>query len=67
MKRSYTSFQEIELDLKKLHLERKIALEELRGLRYEFEDIMKPYHWIQTGLGALKRMGIIFLVRRLFK
>ena len=30
--KNYTSFEEIELDLKLLSLERKIAVEELKGL-----------------------------------
>lgn len=67
MKKNYKSFQEIELDLKRLHLERKIALEEIKGLKYELQDIFKPYYWIQTGLGALKRMGVIYLIRRIVK
>lgn len=65
--KSYKSFHEIDLDLKRLNLERKIALEEMKGLKYELHEIMKPYHWIQTGLGAIKRIGIIYLIRKIFK
>ncbi len=65
--KSYKSFHEIDLDLKRLNLERKIALEEMKGLKYELQEIIKPYHWIQTGLGALKRIGIIYFIRKIFK
>lgn len=65
--KNYTSFEEIELDLKLLSLERKISAEELKGLKYEFQDELKPYSWLKTGLKLFGNFGGLLLLKKLFK
>ena len=63
----YNSFKEIEQDLRRLDLERKIAREELIGLKYEFKEQLTPYYWWLTVFDFLKKYGIIFLIKEFIK
>ncbi len=63
----YTSFKEIEQDLRKLDLERKIAREELIGIKYEFQEQLTPHYWWLTVFDFLKKYGIIFLIKEFIK
>jgi hypothetical protein len=63
----YNSFEEIERDLKRLDLERKIAKEEMIGLKYELKEELSPYFWWLTFFEMLKRYGVILLVKKLLK
>ncbi|WP_340201858.1 DUF6327 family protein [Ascidiimonas sp. W6] len=65
--RKYNSFEEIERDLKKLDLERQIAKEQMISLKYHFQESLSPYNWILTTLEAVKKYGIFFLIKRMFK
>ncbi|WP_228852130.1 hypothetical protein [Aegicerativicinus sediminis] len=62
----YSSFKEIEYDLKRLSLERQIALEELKGIRYEFKEDLRPAGWIDSVVSYVSRLGGIILLRKLF-
>jgi hypothetical protein len=63
----YTSFEEIELDLKLLSLENKINVEELKSLKYEFQDELRDYGWLKTGLQLFGNFGGLLMLRKLFK
>jgi len=63
----YTSFEEIELDLKLLSLENKINIEELKSLKYEFQDELSNYSWLKTGLQLFGNFGGLLMLRKLFK
>ncbi len=65
--KNYTSFAEIENDLKKLSLEKKIAEEELKIVKYNFEDCLKPVNWMKTVFTAISKYGILLMVKRIFK
>lgn len=65
--KSYQSFKEIEEDLKRLHLERQIALEELKLSKHDLQDSISPYQWLSTALNAAKKYGIVYLIRRILK
>lgn len=67
MKKIYTSFEEIDMDLKTLHLQRQIAMEELKYSKYELQESLTPHQWVSTLLSAVKKYGILYLIRRLFK
>ncbi len=67
MEKEYTSFKEIEQDLRKLHLQRQIYLEEMKLLKSEFKEDLQPYQWVSTLLSAVKKYGILYLIRRLFR
>ncbi len=67
MKKTYTSFKEIEQDLRKFNLQRQIALEEVKLLKTELKEDLQPYQWLSTALSAVKKYGILYLIKRLFK
>lgn len=63
--KTYTSFEEISADLKRLHLEKQIALEELKSIKYEVQEDLQPYNWIGTMLSAVRKYGIFYMIRKL--
>lgn len=63
----YNSFSEIEIELKKLNLERKIALEEIKYSGNKIQENLTPYSWVSPILNALKKYGVYFLVKRFFR
>lgn len=63
----YKNFEEIEFDLKRLKLERQIALEEIKGLKQDIKDDLSPYSWISTVISAVKKYGILYLVRKVIR
>ncbi|GAA4271989.1 DUF6327 family protein [Aquimarina gracilis] len=67
MEKTYTSFKEIEQDLRKLNLQRKIALEEMKLLKFELKEDLQPYQWVSTLLSAIKKYGIFYMIRRIFR
>ena len=62
----YSSFKEIEHDLKRLSLERQIALEELKGIKYEFKEDLRPAGWLDSVVSYISRLGGVILLRKLF-
>ncbi|MGY0392859.1 DUF6327 family protein [Bizionia sp. KMM 8389] len=67
MKKPYQSFSEIETDLKRLDLERKIAFEEMKLLKTEFKAELKPVNWVGTLLNVGSKYGFYYLLKRLFR
>lgn len=65
--KTYTSFIEIEKDLRKLELERDIAKEELKIVKHKFEDFLKPVSWVNTILKAISKYGVLLMIKRFFK
>lgn len=66
--KQYQSFEDIETDLKRLNLERKIALEEMKLLRVEFQDNLKPSNWVvNTILSVAGKYGFYKLIKRFLK
>lgn len=65
--KNYTSFEEIELNLKLLSLERKIAIEELKGLKHKVQEDLSPLNWVQTGFKMARKFSTLLLVKKLFK
>ena len=65
--KTYTSFIDIEKDLRKLELERDIAKEELKIVKHDFEDFLKPVNWVTTIIKAMSKYGVLFLIKRIFK
>ncbi len=63
----YRNFDEIEYDLQRLDLERKIALEELKGLKQEVKEDLSPYNWLSTSLSIVKKYGILYLIKKILK
>ncbi|SEL95001.1 hypothetical protein SAMN04487910_3688 [Aquimarina amphilecti] len=67
MKKTYTSFKEIENDLRRLNLQRQISLEEMKLLKSNLKEDIQPYQWFSTVLSAVKKYGILYLIKRMFK
>lgn len=65
--KQYQSFKEIETDLKRLNLERKIALEELKLLKSGVKEDLKPANWLSSILGMLGKYGIYQLIKKFTK
>lgn len=63
----YKNFDEIEFDLKRLKLERQIALEEIKGLKQDVKDDLSPFNWISTAISAIKKYGMLYLIRKVIR
>lgn len=63
----YNNFEEIEYDLQRLNLERKIAMEELKGLKQEVKDDLSPYNWMATSISFVKKYGLLYLIKKILK
>tara|TARA_R110000764_G_scaffold83149_3_gene163598 strand:- start:1384 stop:1578 length:195 start_codon:yes stop_codon:yes gene_type:complete len=63
----YKNFDEVEYNLKRLRLEREIALEELKGLKHEVQEDLSPYNWMSTAFSAAKKFGMLYLMRKIVK
>ena len=65
--KTYQSFDEIELELKQLELQRKITFEELKLLKNDLKDDLQPYQWLQTGFKYAGKFGMIYFIKKIFK
>lgn len=65
--KQYESFDDIEKDLKRLSLERNIALEEMKLLKSEFKDDLKPINWVSTIFSAFGKYGLYAIIKRILK
>ncbi|WP_223034105.1 DUF6327 family protein [Hanstruepera marina] len=65
--KQYESFKDIEKDLKRLDLERNIALEEMKLVKSEFQDSLKPINWVSTIFSVLGKYGFYALIKRFLK
>lgn len=67
MHMQYNSFKEIELDLKKLSLERQILVEELKVQKHSVAEDLKPYNWVNWAVKMASKYGALFLVKKILK
>lgn len=63
----YNNLEEVEFDLKRLQLERQIALEEIKGIKQDIKDDLSPFSWISTAISAFKKYGMLYLIRKIIK
>lgn len=63
----YSSFEDINNDLKILNLERQIAQEEIRHVGIEVKESFTPKHLLSATFSALKGYGIHYLIRKILK
>lgn len=66
MKQAYTNFEQIETDLKRLDLERLVAWEELKLLKTEFKEDLRPLNWVEPIIKGASKYGLFMLLRKLF-
>lgn len=65
--KQYQSFEDIETDLKRLDLERSIAIEEMKLLKGEFKDDLKPANWLSTVLNVAGKYSFYVLLKKFLK
>ncbi|SHM99483.1 DUF6327 family protein [Polaribacter sp. KT 15] len=65
--KNYTSFEEIDRDLKQLALERDIALEELKVVKHDFEESLKPLNILSSSLKFLSKYSALVFIKKIFK
>ncbi|MDN3620792.1 DUF6327 family protein [Polaribacter undariae] len=63
----YQSFDEINTDLRQLSLEKQIALEELKLVKSDFEESIKPMTLISNVVTALGKFGTLMFIKKIFK
>ena len=65
--KTYKNFESIERDLKILNLERKIALEEIKHLKHDYADCLKPPNWLQSGMDIISKVSTLLLLKKAIK
>jgi len=65
--KTYQSFEEIELELKQLDLQRKITYEEIKLLKEDFKQDLQPLQWMQTGAKYAGKFGMMYFIKKLFR
>jgi hypothetical protein len=65
--KNYQSFQDIDQDLKRLRLERNIALEKMKLIKNEFKENLKPANWVSTIFNVAGKYGFYMLLKRFIK
>lgn len=65
--KKYETFNEIEYDLKRLYLEKQIALEEIKGAKRHLETSLNPSFWVKSIAGFLGKYGFLVLIKKFFK
>ena len=63
----YTNFKQVEYDLKRLNLERQIALEELKELKYDLKDDLTPPEWVEPAAKVAGGYAVFALIKQLLK
>lgn len=65
---TYTTFEDIDNDLKRFKLERDIAWEELKLIKAEYREDIQPLNWVSTALKLTGKYSFIALIKNwLFK
>jgi len=65
--RNHDTLESIEKELKILDLERKIAWEEIKAVKEEYKEDLRPYNWIQTGVKLFSKFGAMILFKKIIK
>jgi len=63
----FNSFKELEMELKRLSLEREIAKEKLKGSKLEIQSEIDSINWLKSAVNVFKKYGALVLLRRLLK
>ena len=65
--RVYESFEQIEADLKLLSLEKQIGLEELKLVKSDFQDSLKPLSILASIGKFASKYGALILLKKIFR
>jgi hypothetical protein len=67
MSKIYQSFEEINRDLKQLSLEQQIAMEELKIVKVDVENALRPLSIVSSVFTFVSKYGILLLIKKFFK
>jgi len=65
--KTYKNAASVERDLKILDLERKIAFEEIKLLKEDYRENLKPINWIHSGLKYVGKFTGVMIIKKIFK
>jgi hypothetical protein len=65
--KTYQSFEQINNDLKRLSLERQIVLEELKIVKNDFEESIRPISMLRDAFKFLSKYGALLFIKKIFK
>lgn len=65
--KTYRNSEDIERDLKILNLERQIAWEEMKNIKEEYKESLRPLNWIQSGLKLMGKYGGFMILKKMMK
>jgi len=65
--KEYKSFEHIDQDLKRLSLERNIALEQMKLSKNKFTNNLKQKNWLSLVIDVAGKYGFYVLLKRFFK
>ncbi|AXO79923.1 hypothetical protein DZC78_05805 [Olleya aquimaris] len=63
----YKTQEDIEINLKRLRLEKDIAWEELKGIKGDFKEAVQLPNWLQTGYKMISKFSTMMLLKRIIK
>ncbi|WP_196886458.1 hypothetical protein [Aureivirga sp. CE67] len=64
MKKQYSSFKEIETDLKKLKLKKDISVEEIKLMNNTINEEFKSYKFLVEIINQIRKYGLVFLIEK---
>ena len=65
--KTYKDAASVERDLKILDLERKIALEEIKHLKEDYIEDLRPINWLSSGLKYAGNFAGMMIIKKIFK
>lgn len=65
--KQYRTQEDIKRDLRRLQLEKQIAWEELKVVKSDFKETLKPYTWLQTGFKMASKVGVMMLIKKIIR
>ena len=63
----FNSFKELEMELRRLSLEREIAKERLKGSKLEIQSEIDSINWLKSAVNILKKYGALVFLRKILK
>ena len=67
MEKYYRTFEDIDQDLKRLDLERHIALEEMKLQKNKIKEDLNPNNWWGSAFGIVRKYGFYLVLRKFIK
>ncbi|UII76677.1 hypothetical protein LV716_02505 [Flagellimonas sp. HMM57] len=65
--KTYRTLKEINNDLKVYNLERQIALERLKTVKYEIKSSLQPLNWVRYVSKVISKYGLMLFVKKILK